>query len=240
VSATTVFAKTVSAETAFPLARPDAPRRHGWAWLASDWPRHLRTPLPPDDEARVRAWSEAGHPVVVAGRGCGDGDDDVRLGLATPDKTRIALHLARAGVARLRPAPTLEEVNASLATVGWRDSLRVVAEVCRPAGLKTRVYGSVAWTHWSGLSFLRPGSDVDLLLEIGPESRLPRIDAALRSLLMVSDGPRLDGELVLPGGLAVAWREWAARPAEVLVKGCGAPRLVPRRNIVRKIKEQAV
>jgi phosphoribosyl-dephospho-CoA transferase len=234
----TVFAQTVAAETVFPLARPDAPRRHGWAWLAGDWPRHLRDPLARDDEARVHAWSEAGHPFVVAGRGCADGDDDVRLGLSLPDKTRVGLHLSRSALMRFRAPLSLEEAEAS-APPSWRDSLRIVQELARPAGLAIRVYGSLAWLHWSGLPFLRPGSDIDLLLEIGPDSRPAAVYDALRSLTGWRTGPRLDGEVVSSAGLAVAWRELAGQPPEVLVKGAGAPLLLDRRDWDRMITEGA-
>jgi hypothetical protein len=43
--------------------------------------------------------------------------------------------------------------------------------------------------------------------------------------------PRLDGELILPGDRAIAWREFARRPEELLVKSAGGPTLCTRLSI---------
>ena len=53
----------------------------------------------------------------------------------------------------------------------------------------------------------------------------------LEALSADASTPRLDGELILPGGGAVAWREFARRPDELLVKGAGGPALRPRPSV---------
>jgi phosphoribosyl-dephospho-CoA transferase len=80
-----------------------------------------------------------------------------------------------------------------------------------------RVFGALLWEHATGLAYLTTQSDLDLLWSISDErsavllvERLLRLDAA---------GPvRLDGELELPDGAAVNWRELANRGGELLVK----------------------
>jgi phosphoribosyl-dephospho-CoA transferase len=73
------------------------------------------------------------------------------------------------------------------------------------------------WQHLSGIPYLTPASDVDLLVR-------PRDAVELRSALALlaasgpAGAPRLDGEVQLPDGRGVAWRELAARPDRVLVK----------------------
>lgn len=46
-----------------------------------------------------------------------------------------------------------------------------------------------------------------------------RLLAELQSLCGPGAVPRLDGEVLLPDGGAVAWRELVARPARLMVKG---------------------
>jgi hypothetical protein len=43
--------------------------------------------------------------------------------------------------------------------------------------------------------------------------------------------PRLDGEIALPGGDFVCWREFSARPAKILVKGADRVSLRPIEDI---------
>lgn len=224
---------TVSAMT-----RPDRPRRHDWVWLAQGWQRHLGSKLSPEHGARVAAWVAACHPFVVAGHASCDSEQDVRLGLSAPDKTRLGIHIARGAIMRSSPAPTLDDVAASI-PAAWQGSLRAAHGMAREAGLAVRVYGSLAWSHWSGLPFVRPGSDVDLLLQISRSVRLPDLYDFLGHLAGLPSTPRLDGEIILPGGLAVAWREVAGRPDDILVKGGGAPRLVARRDWDRMVEEVA-
>jgi triphosphoribosyl-dephospho-CoA synthase len=89
------------------------------------------------------------------------------------------------------------------------------------------VHGSLAWQHLSGVVHVRSSSDVDLLAR-------PRDAAALAALLALlgeadgRGGPRLDGEVILPGGGGVAWRELRAGSARLLVKGDDGALLLPR------------
>jgi phosphoribosyl-dephospho-CoA transferase len=83
----------------------------------------------------------------------------------------------------------------------------------------------------TGLSYVRPGSDLDLLIH--PRS-LAELQAALLLLRRHADALPLDGEIVFPDGGAVAWREFAGAGATetVLVKASGAVRLVARTELL--------
>lgn len=190
--------------------------RHGWVRLKDGWTGHLRSPLASAERAEVADWCAAGRPLVIARRRPEDEVGELRLGLATPDKRRIGLHVGPEAVTgRLPPLPLAEAVDAAPAL--WRPMLTDLAQRAQAAGAVPAVYGSLAWQQRTGLRYVRPESDIDLLF--APRDRW-QLDRLLDLLAEVGDGtPRLDGEILLPDGAAVAWRELAGRPARLLVKG---------------------
>jgi phosphoribosyl-dephospho-CoA transferase len=83
------------------------------------------------------------------------------------------------------------------------------------------VFGALLWQYTTGLPYLSARSDLDLLWPTSDErtafllvERLLRLDAA--------SSVRLDGELELPDGAGVNWRElaqtFAGRGDDLLVK----------------------
>jgi phosphoribosyl-dephospho-CoA transferase len=99
------------------------------------------------------------------------------------------------------------------------------------AGVSTAVYGSLAWEYRCGTAYVRADSDVDLLFDAKAAPPLgPVLDLA-GALSTDAGAPRLDGELILPGDRAIAWREFARRPEELLVKSAGGPTLCTRLSI---------
>ncbi|WP_052293754.1 malonate decarboxylase holo-[acyl-carrier-protein] synthase [Azospirillum sp. B510] len=211
--------------------------RHGWVRLGEGWAAGLR--CPPDEagldevgldkagldkaaRAEVGDWCRAGRPLVIARGRPGDGVGALRLGLATPDKRRIGLHVGTDAVAERRPPLPLAETAGS-APEGWRPMLGDLARRALDLDAPAAVYGSLAWQHQTGLRYVRPDSDIDLLFTPSGRRSLERVLALLAE---AGDGtPRLDGEILLPDGAAVAWRELAGRPARLLVKGPAAVEL---------------
>jgi len=198
----------------------DPPARHDWVWLRTEWERGLRSPLSPEDRATAEEWQGRGRPLVVARRQPGDADDDLRLGLALPDKRRIGVHLAAAVMAR-HTGPLTVSAALPSAPEAWRPALRMVADAAHALSVPAYVFGSLAWQHRSGLPYVRPDSDVDLLFAPHHWPSVEALMIALQALEKSGATPRLDGEVLLPDGGAVAWRELAARPARLIVKGSG-------------------
>ncbi|MGA1861062.1 malonate decarboxylase holo-[acyl-carrier-protein] synthase [Azospirillum sp. 11R-A] len=190
--------------------------RHGWVRLGEGWADRLRSPLASAERAEAEDWCRAGRPLVIARGRPGDGEGELRLGLATPDKRRIGLHVAVDAVAeRLEPLALAEA--AVSAPEAWRRMLADLARRAQELGTAAAVYGSLAWQHRTGLRYVRPESDIDLLF--APHDRR-QLEGLLELLMAVgNDSPRLDGEILLPDGAAVAWRELADRPARLLMKG---------------------
>ena len=203
-----------------------APRRHDLVTLAPSWEGALAEPLPPALLARVRAWVARGRPLVAARRDPG-WPGAVALGLALPPAEslrRIALRVAPAALARVAP-PLLLRAAIESAPAAWRAPLLALDAEARSAGLALRAYGSLAWQHLSGEPYLTERSDVDLLVRPRDAADLRRALALLGSRAALA-APRLDGEVILPGG-GVAWRELLAGAARLLVKAPAAVALEP-------------
>jgi triphosphoribosyl-dephospho-CoA synthase len=205
------------------------PRRHDRVWLGPSWEEALRSSLAPRERAAARAWAAAGRPFVATRRDPAR-PGAVALGLALPAGSaprRVAFAVDAGAVVRVAPPLALAEALRS-APPAWRASLAALDAAARRAGLVLRVHGSLAWQHLSeGAPHLGASSDVDLLVR-------PRdADALARALRLLEeregwDGPRLDGEVILPGERGVAWRELAGGAARVLVKSALDVALLPR------------
>lgn len=178
--------------------------RHDLVWLDAGFPEsELRVTAAHGGD--LRNWLARGLPLVV-GRQFG-GAGGVRLGFTLPGighRRRVEVHAPRAAIVSHEPPPALYTV-AGAAPEPWRTRLLAVAGAFREAGLVARAYGSLVTQALTGEACLRAASDVDLLLDCHSADEAL---AALELLRTFGDGPpRLDGELRMPHGWAVAWRE---------------------------------
>ena len=110
---------------------------------------------------------------------------------------------------------TLGAVRAD-APRSWRGTMAALDAVGARHGLTPRVFGSFAWQTLTGLAYVTPTSDLDVLWPLTPGT--PQLLAALDAV----DAPgRIDGEVVHEGA-AVQWRELyeaiRAGGGDVLVK----------------------
>ncbi len=193
-----------------------SPPRHHLAWLSPDAPVQLTesawTPV-------VRSWLQSRRPLVVRRRLAGEPEDDLALGLPLPNRLgrhRLALRAPPDALLCLEPPPSLEQAAAVLPEQPRR-IVREVAGHIEACGARALVYGSVAWQWLTGEAYLRPGSDVDVLIVPGSRWEPDRCHAVLREMAAVRE-PHLDGELALGEGGFVAWRELLGDADDVLVK----------------------
>ncbi len=187
----------------------------GWAQLlAGAW----------DEQARscLVHWAQRRLPLVVTRQRPQAGAEPVCLGLPAPgrwDRRRIALAVAPADIAQVDVFPCASRLHELLAG-HQRDAWGALCAALAALGVQARVYGSHGWQLITGLDHLRPGSDIDLCIAVQGPGQADAVAALLQT--WPHDAPRLDGELVLGGGSAVAWREWSAwraqRTPAVLVK----------------------
>jgi len=203
------------------------PRRHDFVRLISNVERLLASDISP----QVIHWCRI-HPFVVTRPPAQSSAGTLSLGLALPGKRRIAFEVPMKAVAELSAPPHLADTIDS-APARWRTRLRQIVRSAGRFDTEVRVYGSLAWQHLTHLDYLHAASDVDLLLRTNQWENACRLAGELGCM----DGsPRLDGELSLPDGGGVAWREISEGATRVLVKG-GASVALTTRDEIRALVE---
>ena len=207
----------------------DGVSRHDWVWLTRTWEAHLRSGLDPIARAELGAWLDGGRPLVVTRRPPEDAPGDLRLGLALPGRRRIGVHLSQGAVSWRSSPPSLRQVLGD-SPWAWREPLEWLAAITEALGVPTGVYGSLAWQHFAGRSepaYLSPKSDLDLVFTPPSWAATERLLTELASCGSRFPAPSLDGEVILPDGGGVAWRELAMRPEKLLVKSLDRVELRP-------------
>ncbi|WP_165403036.1 malonate decarboxylase holo-[acyl-carrier-protein] synthase [Pseudoxanthomonas winnipegensis] len=207
---------------------PEPLRRHTLVWL----PPQAAHAVAPVQAARVRAWFEQGHPAIVARRPAAAPADPLHLGVPLPPaegKQRLAVRAAVADVLRIAPPPALEHSIAG-APAAWRPALAALAHRAHALDLVPRVFGAFCWQTLTGLAYVHETSDLDLLWEIDSAAQADVIVRLLDEWER-RHRRRADGELRLPDGRAVSWREYAAGATRLLVKTEDDARLVARADL---------
>ncbi len=211
---------------------PDRPARHTLVWLSAhaDWRADIAA-----HDSRLATWFAQGWPAVVARRAADDPDPRVRLGVPLPPaeaKQRLGLRVPLAHIERQLPPPTLHgllERPLRGAASSWHLPLQALAAI-GPA----RVFGAFAWQTLTGLDYVHDRSDVDLLWQV---DRAATADALI-ARLQAWEGTfarRVDGELCLPDGGAVNWREYAGSARQVLVKRVDGAALESRDALFERV-----
>lgn len=201
-------------------------RRHDlFAVAPGAWARLLAGRPDLDALPHLDAWARNGWPVIVRRRHPGEAHDHLPAGLPLPSsagRRRIGLAVPWPAVT-WRPAVTLAAARAA-APAAWHPAIDAVLALAAAHGLVPRVFGGLLWQALTGLPYLTAASDLDLLWPAdatrGFLDRLAEIAAGAPM--------RLDGEVVLPDGSGLNWRELReARPgASVLAKGLDGAALV--------------
>lgn len=182
----------------------------------------------------ARDWMERGWPLVVARQSepIPEQGNLLALGFTLPSapvRKRIALCAPRAAILRhSRPLSLMDAINH--APRSWRAGMFSLQALCAETGAVPRVYGSLSSQAFTGTSYLDAASDLDLLLVCSEATQHLELLAALETFPRLS--PRIDGEILMPTGWAVAWRELAeavraGAPRQVLAKSDHETRLIP-------------
>lgn len=209
----------------------ESPARHDLIWLTPAGAMAATSRLEPGDRILVRQWLGRGLPLIRTRTRSDDPPGWLPLGLPLPPslgKRRLALSAPGRQIERWCAPPLLMEVIES-APAAWREALVSLEQGARQLHLTLRVFGSLAWQHLSGDTYLSEDSDLDLLWCPADQTQLQDGLALLQSWERKS-GLRADGEVLLPQG-GVAWRELASEPAQVLMKGERLVRLLPLSSI---------
>jgi phosphoribosyl-dephospho-CoA transferase len=208
-------------------------RRHDLLRVAPDvWASVLARCPSLADLPLVGSWADRGWPVIVRRRAEADDPALVPVGLPLPPaagKRRIALLLSPDGVLR-HSSPPLLRTAARVADPGWRSTIASLLALGASIGVEPSAFGSLLWQHQTGLTYLSPRSDLDVLWPVPPGFDV--LSLVFRIAEVQRDAPlRIDGEVIFPEGIAVNWRElWmahrAANGASVLAKTMEGVRLL--------------
>jgi len=196
--------------------RDSAARAALGLWTAREWPLVVRRT--DDDELRS--------------------DETIAVGLALPPslgKRRLKLRLMRDGIAMHAAPLTLDNVAGAVSNPKFQRTLTPLARAAAREHMVLRLFGSAAWQAQTGLDYLHVDSDIDLLVEPSTsgelESAIALLERAQRDIAV-----RLDGEIVFPGGDAVAWREWRDTKdgKRVIAKNVAGVALVSRNDLLKR------
>lgn len=212
--------------------------RHMLVWLSEAGWEAARA-AQPQHAAALTQWQRHNWPAVVRRLDADAGDDEVCLGLPVPPdaagrKVRIALRVQAAHVVRSSGAM---ELRAALPFSGaWHARLSVLCDDAE--SLRLRVFGSLAMQALTGLQYVSPASDVDVLFH---PSSAQELEDGVALLERHTKHVPLDGEIVFPGGAAVSWKEWQMairHPAKVMVKELHAVRLADTASLLATLTAQ--
>jgi phosphoribosyl-dephospho-CoA transferase len=213
------------------MIRPD---RHRFILLGRAWRDHVVEPTTSAQDPAagvIEDWIDAGRPLVVAASAKCDREGSIRLGIATPDKRRFGIVVMPAAIDRFLPELELAAVVAST-PLSWRIKIAQTMEVAAQQRLTLTVFGSLAWTHLTGATYLRESSDLDLVVRCDPSTD---IVGAAHALLSIEGSPRLDPELYLSGLGGVNLKELATMPEHVLLKRHGGPQMVAASAVIQAL-----
>ena len=183
--------------------------------------------------AVIGDWFRRGRPGIVRRRQPCDPVNTISLAVTLPNalgRRRLAFSIPLHGMLRMRPPPDLASALRAapdLWSGGW------------PPGLlrSAWVHGGLMWQHLTGEVYLRPTSDLDLVLPISNIDGLNQIMRQLPAIVSRTQ-PRVDGELLFPRGDTVAWREFLAGAPKVLVKRENGVSLMARADLIRQLSAE--
>jgi len=180
----------------------------------------------------LAAWAENGWPVIVRRRLAGDHPDRVPVGVPLPPaagKMRIALTVPEQAVLQRSPPPSLSVVFPA-ADLAWGPTIHALVALGARHSVSPAAFGSLLWQYLTGLPYLSPRSDLDVLWPIRADCEIGALVAGIAAAELGAP-VRIDGEVVFPDGEAVNWRELHMAlnqdgPTEVLAKSIGGVRLL--------------
>jgi phosphoribosyl-dephospho-CoA transferase len=186
--------------------------RHDLVWLSRQGWQHARGTAPAHCHDAIDRWRRADWPAIVRRNDAGLLSGWLAIGIALPpdpvdgSKMRIGLRVPQDCIRKVLSPLPLGRVNRAT-PVAWRPLLAILDREAAGQGLAIGVYGSVALQGLTRQSYLTAASDIDLLLR--PRTRAQLI-GSLDLLESHAGKLPLDGEIVFPGGQAVAWKELSA------------------------------
>jgi phosphoribosyl-dephospho-CoA transferase len=210
--------------------------RHRFVWLD---PGLAAGSGDAEETALIETWLKAGHPAIVR-RSEIELRDYIALGIALPTRLgrrRIALQVPEQAVVKQAMPPRLADALIC-APAEWQHGLQEIANDLAHLGADVHVYGSLGWQYLTGEIYLRPQSDIDLLIVPRENCDADSVLAAFAHYAQV-ETPRLDGEMIIGSDRAVAWRELLMPSENILVRSRVRLALEPHADVLARFRQKA-
>jgi len=199
---------------------PEHLRRHSFAWITDSggsW-QLAEGETPQNEVVCLRDWIARGRPVIIRRPCISDDGKFVYVGLSLPPdpvKRRLAFRLPFFSLTNVVEPPLWTECAEAFSESSEMAS--PILSVIEAAKLPLQTFGSYAWQHYTGLSYLTPHSDIDLIVPINRHEDWRRF-RQLMSETQKTD-QRVDLEIILNGDASFHWREFEAPGTRLLFKG---------------------
>ncbi|NVO08026.1 MAG: malonate decarboxylase holo-[acyl-carrier-protein] synthase [Rhodoferax sp.] len=181
-------------------------QRHQLVWLGAEgWQSVLARAWDAQAHSLLAHWQANQLPLVVCRQRGPETAHTISLGLPAPlqwQRRKLALDVALQDIASVGSFPLLEQIALAPADAA---QVQLLLAQTQALHVPLRVYGSYGWQQLTGLPCVRASSDLDLLI---PVPNLESAGSMARALQGLRLACRVDGELVFPGGWAIAWREF--------------------------------
>jgi phosphoribosyl-dephospho-CoA transferase len=199
---------------------PELLRRHSFAWITDSGSpsQFVEDETPLNDVIYLRNWLGRGRPLIIR-RPCRSEDGkSVYVGLSLPPdpvKRRLSFRLPFSSLANVVEPPLWTECAEAFSDVSEMAS--PILTVIKAAKLPLQTFGSYAWQHYTGLPYVTPHSDIDLIVPINRRDDWRRF----RQLMSESQktDQRVDLEIILNGDASFNWREFETPGTRLLFKG---------------------
>lgn len=217
-------------------------QRHDILHVApSAWRAALSSLQLPRTPSLLNVWADSGWPVIVRRRMAREPTNAIPIGVPLPPfagKCRIAMAISDDDVVSSSAPPLLQNVAHEAPTLPWQRIIREVIHLGAQFGIDPLAFGSLMWQYQTGLAYIGPNSDLDVLWRVPDECDVASLVVGIAG---IEDGgpPRIDGEIVFSDGSAVNWRELhnalrGGQPDGLLVKDMESVRLVDLASMLRR------
>ncbi|WP_176464001.1 malonate decarboxylase holo-[acyl-carrier-protein] synthase [Bordetella genomosp. 11] len=224
------------------MTPPSPPReawrqRHALVYLHPQaWSSLLRDQAWLARHALSHTWAARGWPLIARRRSAHE-TDGVAVGLPFPPsagKARIALRVRERDIARVAGLPALEQAI-STAPAAWHQHLYTLVRIAADHEIFVQVFGSLAWQHLTGLSYVTDESDLDLAWSA---PRGPRLASLLDAVARTDAAApmRVDGEVIFADGTAANWRELRGDASQVILKTPAGLALASRAQVAHMLE----
>jgi phosphoribosyl-dephospho-CoA transferase len=199
---------------------PEHLRRHSFAWItdAESPSQFAEGETPQNDLVLLRNWLGTGRPVIIRRPCLSEDGESVYVGLSLPPdpvKRRLAFRVPFSSLANVAEPPLWTECADAFSESSAR--VNPILTVIEAAKLPLQSFGSYAWQYHTGLSYVTPRSDIDLIVPINRREDWRRFRRWMSETQKTDH--RVDLEIILNGDVSFHWREFEAPGKRLLFKG---------------------